>query len=98
MVLVAVCALTVSVATRYTFSSGTTDKSATIAEKHQSWSPGLQHLLDNAATWIPPFVDTAIFHHPGSYRTVAKSGPTLPTVLLEKNLYNRPPPSVLSLS
>jgi hypothetical protein len=96
IVLVAVCALTVSVATRYT-SAGPCGKTVTV-EKSQSWSPGLQRLLNDAAAWIPPFVDTAIFHDPSCYPHVVESGPTLVTVLLEKNLYNRPPPAVLSFS
>ncbi len=93
IVLVAVCALTVSVATRYgDFSPSGADQARIVVQKHQTWTPGTQRLLDNAATWIPPFLDSVIFQGPGYYSHVIPSGPTVSSVLLERNLYNRPPP------
>jgi hypothetical protein len=92
VVMVAVCTLTLSVATRYSFCGSTTNESVTTLQNYQSWTPGLQRLLNNAATWIPPIVVSAIFHDPGSYPHVVQTGPTVSSVLLEKNLYNRPPP------
>jgi len=98
IVLVAVCTLTVSVATRYSLAPSTPNRTLAV-QKHHSWRPELQRLLDNAETWVPPFVDTAIFQDPGCYPLAAKSDPVVPSVLLERNLYNRPPPlSFLSLS
>jgi hypothetical protein len=94
VVLLAVCSLTVSVATRYTSSPVTGNDSLAGIHKHQPWTPGLQRLINNAATWIPPAVISAIFHDPGFYPHVVQSGPTLSSVLLEKNLYNRPPPAI----
>jgi len=94
VVLVAVCALTVSVATRYSFCEPDGHASVTTLQKYQSWTPGLQRLLNNAATWMPPVVGSAIFHDPESYPHVVQSGPTVSSVLLEKNLYNRPPPTL----
>lgn len=94
VVLIAVCTLTLSVATRYSFCGNTANKSVTAVQNHESWTPGLQRLLNNAATWIPPVVGSAIFHGPVSYRQVAESGPAVLTVFLEKNLYNRPPPTL----
>ncbi len=93
LVLIAICALTVSVATRYG-SAVAPDNAVVVLQKHSSWEPGLQRLLNNAVTWIPPVVGTAIFYTPGQYREVAPSGPTVASVLLERNLYNRPPPAV----
>jgi hypothetical protein len=98
IVLLAVCALTISVTTRYTFSSNLTHKTGTIVQNDKSWTPGLQRLLDNAATWVPPFVASAIFHDPGFYPPVAAGDAPVPGVLLERNLYNRPPPSLISQS
>ncbi len=94
-VLVAVCALTLSVATRYTSSTRPANESVTTIQNHQCPTPGLQRLLNNAATWMPPVVGSAIFHDPVSYRQVAESGPTVSSVFLERNLYNRPPPTLL---
>jgi hypothetical protein len=92
IVLVAICALTVSVATRYG-SAGSGDDSVTTVQKNSSWEPGLQRLLDNAGTWTPPIVGDAVFYTPAHYQHVAPSDPTVSSVVLEKNLYNRPPPA-----
>ena len=94
VILIAVCTLTLSVATRYGFCGNTANESVTTIQNHESWTPGLQRLLDNAATWIPPVVGSAIFEDPDSYPHVAPSGPTVSSVSLEKNLYNRPPPTL----
>ena len=94
VVLVAVCTLTLSVATRYSFFASTANELVTTVQNHQSWTPGLQRLLNNAATWMPPIAVSAIFHDPGSYPHVVESGPAVSSVLPEKNLYNRPPPTV----
>ena len=94
VVLVAVCTLTLSVATRYSFCGNPGNESLTTIQSHQSWAPGLQRLLNNAASWMPPVVGSAIFQDPESYPHVEPSGPTVLTVLLEKNLYNRPPPTL----
>lgn len=96
IVLVSVCALTVSVATRYSVSPSV--QNSTIVQKNTAWTPGLQHLLNNAATWIPPVIYTAIYQDRGTYIQHVQPAPTVPSVLLEKNLYNRPPPSVFLFS
>jgi len=98
IVLLAVCTLTLSVATRYSVCPSAIDTTQTVVQNHHSWTPGLQRLLNNAATWLPPLVESAIFHAPESYAHVAESGPRIAIVLLEKNLYNRPPPSAFFLS
>lgn len=97
IVLVAICALTVSVATRYG-SPVAPDTRLTALEKQSSWEPGLQRLLNNASTWIPPVVGAAIFYSPAYYREVQPPPPTVSSVLLERNLYNRPPPSFISFA
>src|SRR5579864_695308 len=95
IVLLAVCTLTLSVATRYSVCPSATNQGQ-VVHNHQSWS-GLQRLLNNATTWIPPLVESAIFHDPKSYPHVVESRPRIVSVLLEKNLYNRPPPSAFFL-
>ena len=97
VVLLSVCCLTVCVTTRYSSSPARTgDQSVTSIQNHQSWTPGLQRLLNNAAAWTPPVVDSAIFQHPRSSRHIEESGPTVSSVYLERKLCNRPPP-ILSL-
>lgn len=98
IVLVAVCTLTVSVATRYSVSSGVADRAHASISKLQTWSPGVQRLLNDAATWIPPFVGVTVFHDTTRHPHVQPSHEIVSSVLLEEDLYNRPPPSFLSLS
>ena len=98
IVLIAVCTLTISVATRYGFTQSPADGTLTVVQKHHSLTPGLQRLLNNAATWIPPLVVAVIFQDLGHYSNVAPSNSPISSVLLESQLYNRPPPSVLFLS
>ena len=98
IVLVVVCALTVSVATRYTQTQGAAYATVTVAQKHHSVTPGRQRLLNNAATWMPPVVEVAIFHVPACHSDIAPSDSPISSVLLERNLYNRPPPVLISWS
>jgi hypothetical protein len=91
IVLCAVSALIVSVATRYAFSRST---AGVTTSAHKQFSPqhSRQRLLKNAATWMPPVVRSAVFEASTSYPRIAPSGPPMPRLLFEKNLYNRPPP------
>ena len=52
IVLIAICALTVSVATRYG-SPVASDAKVSVLQSQSSWEPGIQRLLNNAASWIP---------------------------------------------
>ncbi len=91
LILAAVCALTVSVATRYGYSASATGP-ATSIQKQASAQPSRQRLLKNAATWVPPVVCTAILESPSSYPRIAPAAPPIPGLLFESQLYNRPPP------
>ena len=93
VVILAVCSLAVSVATRYTAAPAHAGGATTTVEKHVAPEPGRQRLLQNAATWIPPVVCSVFFQVPLSYSRIVPAGPRIPTLLLEENLYNRPPPS-----
>ena len=93
VVLLVVCSLTASVATRYSFSRSSSDDRVTKVQKHLSPEPGRQRLLKNAATWIPPVVVSAVFEAPSSYARIAPAGPPIPSRFFEESLYNRPPPS-----
>jgi len=97
VVLLAVCSLTASVATRYTFSRGSSGNTVTTVQKHGSPEPSRQRLMKNAASWIAPVVDSAVLEAPSSYPRIAPAGP-IPSLFFEESLYNRPPPSVGSFS
>ena len=96
IVLIAVCALTVSVATRYG-SAVASDAKVSVLQSQSSWEPGIQRLLNNAATWIPPVITYVLLQDPGYSPHVALSRPIFRSILLESDLYNRPPPTRSSL-
>jgi hypothetical protein len=69
----------------------TTSNSTTV----QSSSPQAmrQHMDRDAIRWVAPVPIIAVLEAPAFYPRVAPAGPPLPTLLLEENLYNRPPPA-----
>lgn len=98
VVLVAVCSLIVSVATRY---SSTGDPSSTTVKAfrtHALPEAKRQRLAKDAADWMPPVICFSLLQSPPSYPRIAPAGPPLPERLFEESLYNRPPPSYESLS
>lgn len=97
VVLFAVCSLTASVATRYAFGR-TTSSGVVTVHKHASPEPARQRLLKNAATWIPPVVCSVALEPPSSYPRIAPAGLPVSSLVLDENLYNRPPPSLPVLS
>jgi len=92
IVLIAVCALTVSVATRYD-SPVASGANVSVLQQQSSWQPGIQRLLNNAATWIPPVIVSVLLQDAAYNPHVAPSRPDFSSVLLESDLYNRPPPT-----
>ena len=98
MILFAVCALTASVTTRYTFPGGESNGAVASIQKHRAPEPGRQRLIESAATWIAPVVSSFLLQTPTRYPRVAPVGPLTSSVLFDKSLYNRPPPSSEFLS
>ena len=66
---------------------------ATTVHKHVSPEPIRQRLIKSAATWMPTVECHAVLDSPSSYPCIAPAGPPCVTLLLEENLYNRPPPA-----
>ena len=93
VILVAVCALTVSVATRYSVSRADSNSMVRTTHKHVSPDHGRQRLIKSAATWMPVVVCCAVLQAPTSYPRVAPAEPPARSLLIEENLYNRPPPA-----
>jgi hypothetical protein len=97
MVLVAVGSLVISVATRYGFQESPLASASKTLHKHTTEQPSRQRLTNNAATWIPPVVVSALFYMPSTYPRVASSGPEVPSTTFVASLYYRPPPFSSSL-
>jgi len=89
VIVLAVCGLTVSLATRtfrLTIPHGVTARSADSQTMRQ-------HMDRDAAHWAPPVPTLSALQAPVFYPRVAPAGPPLPSVLFDQSLSNRPPPS-----
>jgi hypothetical protein len=89
IVVLAICGLSVSLATRtfhLNFPQGTTVNS------HVE-QPMRQHLDRDAMQWMAPIPVFTVFAVPTFYLPVAPAVPSLPSVLFDESLSNRPPPS-----
>src|SRR5579864_2357929 len=93
VIVLAVSALTVSVATRYCAPQGSSAYAVKTLHKHSSPEQIRQRLTKSAVTWMPQVLQTGILQAPTSYPRIAPAGPPMPNVLLETSLYNRPPPA-----
>jgi hypothetical protein len=88
VVVLAICGLTVSLATR-TFR---TRLSAGTIVKSISGQPVRQHMDSDAAKWVPPVSTLTLLQVPVFYPRFAPAGPPLPRLYFEESLSNRPPP------
>jgi uncharacterized protein YbbC (DUF1343 family) len=89
VVVLAICGLTVSLATRTfrtRFSTGAVVKSI-------AGQPVRQHMDRDAAKWVPPVPTLTVLEVPVFYPRFAPAGPPLPRLYYEESLSNRPPPS-----
>ncbi len=89
IIALAICGLTVSLATR-TFRL-TIRHSVTVTSRDAQ--AVRQHMDRDGAHWVPPVPAFTVLELPTFYPYVAPAGPPLATVLFDKSLYNRPPPS-----
>jgi hypothetical protein len=98
VVLVAVYSLTVNVATRYSVSADSQASVAKLVTNH-SQDQKRQHLDKNATSPIAPVARLlAVLRISNFYPRFAPGGPPVHSLLLDKSLYNRPPPSSEFLS
>jgi hypothetical protein len=88
IVALALCGLTVSLATRFhvTFHAG-----AGVAS--HSAEPMRQHLNGDAMQWGAPIPVFTLFEVPARYPNAAPPAPLLTGVVFDHKLFNRPPPS-----
>ncbi len=92
LVLVVVCSLAASVATRYTSTHSAPSKTV-VAQKSLESETGRQRLTMSTANWLPVVIVCAILQSRQSFRRISSPEPTLIPSFLGQNLYNRPPPS-----
>ena len=91
IIVLAICGLTVSVATRtfrLTIPHGVTVNSGDAQAIRQ-------HMDRDGAHWVPPVPVLTVLEVPTFYPYVAPAGPPLATVLFDTSLYNRPPPGLI---
>lgn len=96
VVLVAVCALTVNVATRYGSSAGFSTPTVRATVKATSAHAQRQRLAKDAANWITPVSSASPLRTPASTPRIALERAPIPSIFFADALYNRPPPSAQS--
>jgi len=90
-IVLAICSLTISLATRFTVSGAQVQKSATV--KSELTDAKRQHLLANAFQWSAPTSRFTMFQPPrSSVLAVSVFIPSTPQSS-ETWLYDRPPPA-----
>jgi hypothetical protein len=96
VVVLAVCALTVKLATRFEFYDSAPTPAITTVQQQVSPAPNRQRLMSTAKACNVPLIRASLLDATSSYPRIAPAGPPMPSVLFEKSLYNRPPPAVTS--
>jgi hypothetical protein len=91
VILLAICSLTVSLATRYALLGPEVQNVAAV--KSQSPDAHRQRLLSNAFQWTAPASSFALFQPPRSAVFAVSVVVPSPNLSSESWLYNRPPPS-----
>lgn len=88
-VCVVMFSLVLTLATR-TFRGTTSDSRAVQSNSPQAMR---QHMDRDAVRWVAPVANVTALLVPTFYPRVAPAGQPIPTLLIEENLYNRPPPT-----
>jgi len=92
VIVIAICSLTVSVATRFWAPSAAPAHIAKSVD-HRSVDPKRQHLNKDAARFAAPRVNFSIIAPAAIETRLAPAGPLLAKHVFSDSLYNRPPPS-----
>jgi hypothetical protein len=92
VVVIAVCALTVKLATRFASFDSASTPAVTTVRPLVSPAPNRQRLMGTATAWTAPIIRPSLLDATSAYSASAPVGPPLPNLLFEHNLYNRPPP------
>ena len=97
-VLLVVCSLTVSLATRYYFPVDSSSQAVKSIKVQKSPDAQRQRLDKKAANWVPPVFCLTQLEAPGFSPRIAPTGLPVMSLLLEEKLYNRPPPAFTPLT
>lgn len=92
VVLTAIFALTISVATRYGSSEGPSTSSFKTSHSYSSQPPGRQRLTKDAANWVPPVIDCAPLQAPTRPARIPSVGSAILNPSFASLLFYRPPP------
>jgi hypothetical protein len=95
VVVLAVCALTVKLATRFSLFESAPTPTITTVQPRVSPAPNRQRLMSTATACIVPIVRASLLDPTTAYPRIAPAGPPMPSVLFEQSLYNRPPPGLI---
>ena len=98
VVLIAICSLTLSLATRYTSPSALSSHAVKIVRTQAPTDAKRQRLAKNAVNWIPPVVCFGVLPTPVLPLRFAPAAPLAAGLLFEVSRFNRPPPFSVSLS
>jgi|SRR5579862_5560172 len=98
VVLTAIFALTISVATRYGSSEGPSTSAVKTSHSYSSQPPGRQRLTKDAANWVPPAIDWVPLEPPVHPTRMPSVGSAIPNLSLVSIPYYRPPPISASFS
>jgi len=91
-----ICALTVSLATRFCSQVPAQVHTSKSVER-RSVEPKRQHLNRDAMRWVASVATSAFLEPVTLYSRVAPAETPLPSHVFDESLYNRPPPSELFL-
>ena len=91
LIVIAVCSLTLSVATR--FWTPCTSQSLVKSVDRRPAEPKRQHLDRDATRWVAPSGNFVIIEPSTIETRLAPAGDLLPKHVFSESLYNRPPPS-----
>lgn len=98
VVLTAVFALAVSVATRYGSATGASTSTVKTAHNYSAQPPSRQRLTKDADNWVPPTIDCLPLQVPAHPARVPSIRPVIPNPSFASILFYRPPPISLLLS
>jgi hypothetical protein len=92
VVMIAVCALAIRVATRYSSYDNTSKSRVNVSDSQDSREHGRQRLTRDAAAWTPPLIAPVGLQQPAAYVLAAYEGPSTSFLPFASNPYYRPPP------
>jgi hypothetical protein len=92
LIVVAICSLTVSLATRF-YTPFSSKGHVVRAVERRSAEPKRQHLDRDATHWVAPVASFTLLEPSAVLHHVTFTGPLLPNHVFDESLYNRPPPS-----